>query len=45
MIRTSISLGGDYDTLTAIAGNIADGFYGVPVKLEKECLDRLPDNL
>ena len=30
VIRTAVSLGGDCDTLTAIAGSIAEGFYGVP---------------
>ena len=29
VIRTAVSLGGDCDTLTAIAGSIAEGFYGV----------------
>ena len=45
VIRTAVSLGGDCDTLTAIAGGIAEGFYGVPEELIKECLDRLPDDL
>ena len=45
IIRTAVSLGGDCDTLTAIAGSIAEGFYGVPEELEKECLARLPDDL
>ena len=45
VIRTAVSLGGDCDTLTAIAGGIAEGFYGVPEELVKECLDRLPDDL
>lgn len=30
VIRTAVSLGGDCDTLTCIAGSIAEGFYGVP---------------
>lgn len=42
VIRTAVSLGGDCDTLTAIAGSIAEGFYGVPDELRKECCDRLP---
>ncbi len=45
VIRTAVSLGGDCDTLTAIAGSIAEGFYGVPEELEKECLARLPEDL
>ena len=37
-----MSLGGDCDTLTAIAGSIAEGFYGVPDELREECCNRLP---
>jgi ADP-ribosylglycohydrolase len=29
-IRKAVSLGGDSDTIAAIAGSIAEGFYGVP---------------
>lgn len=45
VIRTAVSLGGDCDTLTAIAGSIAEGFYGIPVELAKECMNRLPGDL
>lgn len=45
VIRTAVSLGGDCDTLTAIAGSIAEGFYGVPEELEKECMNRLSGDL
>lgn len=45
VIRTAVSLGGDCDTLTCIAGSIAEGFYGVPETLEQECRQRLPENL
>lgn len=45
VIRTAVSLGGDRDTLTAIAGSIAEGFYGVPVELKEECYKRLPEPL
>ena len=45
VIRTAVSLGGDCDTLTAIAGNIAEGFYGVPDELKEECRKRLPEPL
>ncbi len=45
VIRTAVSLGGDCDTLTAIAGSIAEGFYGVPDELRKECCNRLPEPL
>ena len=42
VIRTAVSLGCDCDTLTAIAGSIAEGFYGVPRNLKEECYSRLP---
>ena len=45
VIRTAVSLGGDCDTLTAIAGSIAEGFYGVPEELKQECRGRLPDDM
>lgn len=45
VIRTAVSLGGDCDTLTCIAGSIAEGFYGVPEALKQECKNRLPDEL
>lgn len=45
VIRTAVSLGGDCDTLTAIAGSIAEGFYGVPEELKKECENKLPVTL
>ena len=45
VIRTAVSLGGDCDTLTAIAGSIAEGFYGVPEELKQQCRQRLPEDL
>ena len=45
VIRTAVSLGGDCDTLTAIAGSIAEGFYGMPENLREECYRRLPEDL
>ena len=37
VIRTAVSLGGDCDTLTCIAGAIAEAFYGVPEELKAKC--------
>ena len=34
-VRNAISLGGDSDTLAAIAGSIAEAFYGVPQDLRE----------
>lgn len=45
VIRTAVSLGGDCDTLTCIAGSIAEAFYGVPDYLKKECEERLPEDM
>ena len=45
VIRTAVSLGGDCDTLTCIAGSIAEAFYGVPATLEAECRSRLPEDM
>lgn len=45
VIRTAVSLGGDCDTLTCIAGSIAEGFYGVPEDLKLECEQRLPADI
>lgn len=42
VIRTAVSLGGDCDTLTCIAGSIAEGFYGVPDELKLQCRSRIP---
>jgi len=45
VIRTAVSLGGDCDTLTCIAGSIAEAYYGVPDELRKQCRIRLPHDM
>ena len=45
VIRTAVSLGGDCDTLTCIAGGIAEAFYGVPQEMKDECRRRLPEDM
>ena len=45
VIRTAVSMGGDCDTLTCIAGSIAEGFYGVPEELKRQCREHLPEDL
>jgi ADP-ribosylglycohydrolase len=43
-IRLAISLGGDADTLAAMAGAIAEAFYKeIPPFMLKECKNRLPN--
>ena len=45
-IRNAISLGGDADTMAAIAGGIAEAFYGgVPEHIRVAALDRLDPSL
>ena len=43
VIRTAVSLGGDCDTLTCIAGSMAEAFYGVPEELKAQCRARIPE--
>ncbi|MCC8051316.1 MAG: ADP-ribosylglycohydrolase family protein [Clostridiales bacterium] len=43
--RTAVSLGGDCDTLTAIAGSMAEAFYGIPALLMAECRTRIPGDM
>ena len=45
VIRTAVSLGGDCDTLTCIAGSIAEAFYGIPDDMIAECRKRLPKDM
>ena len=45
VIRTAVSLGGDCDTLTAIAGSIAEGYYGIDEDWKKAALWHLPEDL
>ncbi len=40
-IRKAISIGGDSDTLAAIAGSIAEAYYGIPKELVDEALTYL----
>jgi type I restriction enzyme M protein len=40
VVRNAVSLGGDTDTLAAIAGAMAEAFYDMPILLKAECLKR-----
>jgi ADP-ribosylglycohydrolase len=44
-IRNAISLGGDADTQAAIAGSIAEAFYGIPTDLTVKIHDYLPSEM
>ncbi len=41
VVRLAVSMGGDSDTIAAIAGSIAEAFYGVPSEFEVDALSRL----
>ena len=45
VVRNAVSLGGDTDTIAAIAGAMAEGMYGVPDDLKEECIRRIPDEM
>lgn len=42
-IRTGISIGGDSDTLCAIAGSVAEAYYGVNKKVKEKALSYLDE--
>ena len=44
VIRNAVSLGGDTDTLAAIAGAMAESYYGIPEELQKDGLKRIPND-
>jgi ADP-ribosylglycohydrolase len=45
-IRKAISIGGDTDTIAAMAGGIAEAFYGsVPTHIYDEVLSHLPEEM
>lgn len=43
VIRNAVSLGGDCDTLTCIAGSMAEAMYGVPEDMKQEVRNRLSE--
>lgn len=45
VIRTAVSLGGDCDTLTCIAGTMAEAFFGVPEALKEKCRSYLDETM
>lgn len=44
-VRNAVSIGGDSDTIGAMAGSIAEAFYGVPAEIEERALCYLSDDL
>ncbi|MGL5957040.1 MAG: ADP-ribosylglycohydrolase family protein, partial [Phocaeicola sp.] len=45
IIRLAISLGGDSDTIAAMAGSIAQGCYPIPVEMVERCHELLTPDL
>ncbi len=45
VVRNAVSLGGDTDTIAAIAGAMAEAFFGIPCELEEKCRERLPEDM
>ena len=41
VVRNAVSLGGDTDTIAAIAGSMAEAFFDMPILLRGECLHRI----
>jgi len=44
-IRNAISIGGDSDTIAAIAGGIAESLYDIPEDIATKGLSYLPDDM
>ena len=44
-IRNAVSLGGDGDTIAAMAGAIAEAYYGIPSELEERIFDYLDEDI
>ncbi len=44
-IRNAISIGGDSDTVAAIAGPLAEARFGIPEDIAQEAMRRLPDDM
>lgn len=42
-VRNAVSLGGDGDTIAAMAGSIAEAYYGIPDDIAEEALSRMDD--
>ena len=45
IVRNAISLGGDADTLAAIAGSMAEACYGIPAVIREGCLEMIESDM
>lgn len=44
-VRNAVSLGGDSDTIAAMAGSIAEAFFGIPERLQEKGLKYLDEEM
>lgn len=44
-LRNAVSIGGDSDTISCIAGGVAEAMFGLPSEIGKEAMSRLDKNL
>ncbi len=44
-LRNAVSLGGDSDTLAAMAGSIAEAYFGIPQEIKEQAMPLIPDDL
>lgn len=44
-IRNAISIGGDSDTIGAIAGGVAEALFGIPDEIADNAWKRLPEDM
>ena len=44
-VRNAVSLGGDSDTIAAMAGSIAEPFFGIPEEIEEEAFEYIDEEL
>ena len=44
-IRVAIWIGGDSDTIAAMAGSIAEAYYGIPSYVEEKIKEKLPQDM
>ncbi len=44
-IRNAVSLGGDCDTQAAMAGSIAEAFYGIPDEIKTEIMNKIKSTI
>lgn len=45
VIRNAVSIGGDSDTIAAMAGSIGEAFFGIPEDMEKKAYSYLDNRL